>query len=37
MEVNITIAIAAVKQEVQLRNWTVQIEAQQASGMIVQQ
>ena len=31
-----TTAITAVKQEVQLRDWAAQIEAQQASGMTVQ-
>ena len=32
-----TTAITAVKQEVQLRDWSAQIEAQQASGLTVQQ
>lgn len=31
-----TTTITAVKQEVQLRDWAAQIEAQQASGMTVQ-
>lgn len=31
-----TTAIAAVKQEVRIRDWAAQIEAQQASGMTVQ-
>ena len=31
-----TTAITAVKQEVRLRDWTHQIEEQQASGMTVQ-
>ncbi len=31
-----TTAITAVKQEVQLRDWAAQIEAQKASGMTVQ-
>ncbi len=30
-----TTAIAAVKQEVRIRDWAAQIEAQQASGMTV--
>ena len=32
-----TAAIAAVKQEIRLQEWAAQIEAQQASGMTVQQ
>lgn len=32
-----TTAITAVKQEVRLNEWTAQIEAQQASGLTVQQ
>ncbi len=31
-----TTAITAVKQEVRMRDWAKQIEAQQASGMTVQ-
>ena len=31
-----TTAITAVKEEMRLRDWTAQIEAQQASGMTVQ-
>ena len=30
-----TTAITAVKEEVRLRDWVAQIEAQQASGMMV--
>lgn len=37
MESKTTAAIVAVKQEMRLQEWAAQIEAQQASGMTVQQ
>ena len=37
MDSKTTTAIVAVKQEVRLQEWAAQIEAQQASGMTVQQ